>query len=171
MDRVNFLYFWPNKICVSLTNVVSSFFPPKCSISSGRRCHTAMLCHAYFPWKQDEFTASASSFGNTSSRRLSSRHLPAILRPVASLLEPKPKYWIHTVAAGHPPHTVRLPPSIAIKNHINLCHSPHQSTASLFCPLPSQDTMSSELHPSSLFSFTTVPHQSSLCTMAPMVTN
>jgi hypothetical protein len=53
---------------------------------------------------------------------LSSLHLSAMLRPVASSLEPKLKHWICTTSASHPPRTVshpprtvRLPPSTTIK--------------------------------------------------------
>jgi hypothetical protein len=40
---------------------------------------------------------------------------PPLLRPVASPLKSKLKYWIHTPTAGHPPQTAYLPPSTAIK--------------------------------------------------------
>jgi hypothetical protein len=70
---VNFPYFWPNKIHVNPTGVVSSLFPPRCRLSSGGRRHTVVSCHASFPLSQDELAASASSSGNALSRHLASR--------------------------------------------------------------------------------------------------
>jgi hypothetical protein len=70
---VNFSYFWPNKIHVNPTSVISSLFPPRCRLSSGGRRHAVVPCHASFPLSQDELAASASSFGNASSRCLASR--------------------------------------------------------------------------------------------------
>jgi hypothetical protein len=50
---------------------------------------------------------------------LSPLNLLATLRPVVSPLEPKPKHYICTNAAGHPPRTARLPPFTAIKKVIS----------------------------------------------------
>jgi hypothetical protein len=66
---VDFLYFQSSKICFSPTGVVSSLFPPRCHLSSGRRHHAVMLCHASFPLSQDELADSALSSGNALSRR------------------------------------------------------------------------------------------------------
>jgi hypothetical protein len=73
MDHVNFLHFWPSKVRVSPTSVVSSLSPPEYRISSDRRHHAAALCHTSFPLSQDELAASALSFSNASSCRLPSR--------------------------------------------------------------------------------------------------
>jgi hypothetical protein len=70
IDRINFLHFWPNKICVSLTSVISALCPPRCRLSFGRRHHAAALWHTSFPWSQNELVTFASSFDNASSRRL-----------------------------------------------------------------------------------------------------
>jgi hypothetical protein len=42
-------------------------------------------------------------------------HISTTLHSVASPLEPKLMYWIHTTAAGHPLQITRLPSSTAIK--------------------------------------------------------
>jgi hypothetical protein len=76
MDHVNFLHFWPSKVRVSPTSVVSSLSPPEYRISSDRRHHAAALCHTSFPLSQDELAASALSFSNASSCRLPSEELP-----------------------------------------------------------------------------------------------
>jgi hypothetical protein len=54
-----------------------------------------------------------SHWAKTSS--LPPLHLSATLHPVTYPLEPKSKHWIRTTATGHPPRTVRLPPSTSIK--------------------------------------------------------
>jgi hypothetical protein len=59
-------------------------------------------------------------------------------------------------------------PLLLYKDHHNIDHSLHHSTASPFCLLPSQSTMLSELHSSSSFSFTAVSCPSSLHTMTPL---
>jgi hypothetical protein len=46
-------------------------------------------------------------------------HLPATLCPVVSLLEPKLKHQICTIAIGYPPRTTRFPPFTAIKKIIS----------------------------------------------------
>jgi hypothetical protein len=76
-----FFIFQPSKICVSPTGVISSISPPRWRLSSCRRRHSAVPCHAYFPWSQDELVVSASSFSNASSRRLPSRRPPSPYRP------------------------------------------------------------------------------------------
>jgi hypothetical protein len=68
-----FFIFWPSKIRVGPTGIVSSLSPPRCHLSSNRHCHTAAPCHATFPLSQDEFAASASSFGNAPSHHLPSQ--------------------------------------------------------------------------------------------------
>jgi hypothetical protein len=68
-----FFIFWPNKIRISPTDVVSSLFPLRCRLSFDRRRHAAASCHASLPLSQDEITTSTSSFGNASSRPLPSQ--------------------------------------------------------------------------------------------------
>jgi hypothetical protein len=65
--------FWPSKIRVSLTGVVSSLFAPRCHLSSDRCRYVVMSCHAYFSWSQNELTASTLSSDNVSSCWLPSR--------------------------------------------------------------------------------------------------
>jgi hypothetical protein len=97
-------------------------------------------------------------------------HLLATVCPISFPLEPKLKHCICTTAVGHPPQTIRLPPSTAIKCHLNIDHSPYHSITSSFYFLSSQSTTSSELHLPSLFHFTTVPCLASLHTMTPTMT-
>jgi hypothetical protein len=77
IDRMLFI-FWLSKIRVSPTDVISSLSPPRCCLSSGRRCRA--ILHS-FPWSQDDLAASASSFDNASSCRLPSRAKTAALNP------------------------------------------------------------------------------------------
>jgi hypothetical protein len=49
-------------------------------------------------------------------RSLPPLHLPVTLRPVISLLEPKPRHWICTTTVSYTSQTIRLPCSTAIKN-------------------------------------------------------
>jgi hypothetical protein len=67
-----FFTFWSSRIHVSPTNIVSSLFPPRWCLSSGRCCHDVMPCHASFPLSKDELAASASSSDNALSCRLAS---------------------------------------------------------------------------------------------------
>jgi hypothetical protein len=67
---VDFLYFWPSKICVSPTDVVSSLSSFRCRLSSDRHCHA--VCRV----------ALRSHGAKTSS--LLPLHLPATLCPVVS---------------------------------------------------------------------------------------
>jgi hypothetical protein len=143
-------------IHVSPTDVISSIPPPWCRLFFDWYCHAAAPCHTFFP------------LSKTSS--LASLHLSATLCLVTSPLKPKLKHWIRTTAAGYPPQTTRLPPSTAIKNHLNFGHSPHHSIKSLFYLIPSQSTTPLELHPPSSFPFTPVLCPSSLRTMTPTVT-
>jgi hypothetical protein len=76
-----FLIFWPSKIHVSPTGVISSLSPPRCCLSSGWRHHTVVPCHTFFPLSQDELDASASSSCNPFSRRISSRAKTEVLNP------------------------------------------------------------------------------------------
>jgi hypothetical protein len=71
IDRVNF--FWPSKIHVSPTGIISSLSHPWCRLSSSRRRHTAAPCHASLLWSQDKLATPASSSGNAFSHRLPSR--------------------------------------------------------------------------------------------------
>jgi hypothetical protein len=68
-----FFIFWSSKIYVSPIGVVSSLSSPECHLSFSQRCHTSAPCRASFLLNQDELVASASSSGNASSHRLSSR--------------------------------------------------------------------------------------------------
>jgi hypothetical protein len=109
VESIAWFFFWPSKICVSPTGIISSLFALWCHLSSGRHRHAVVPCRASFLWSQDDIITSVSTSGNTSSRR--------------STLEPKPKDWICIIAAGHPSWTTRLPPSTTIKGHLNLDHS------------------------------------------------
>jgi hypothetical protein len=73
IDHIDFLHFWPSKIHVSPTDVVSSLFPPRYRLSFSRRRHAAASCHAFFPLSQGKLATSVSSFGNILSRCLPSR--------------------------------------------------------------------------------------------------
>jgi hypothetical protein len=68
-----FFIFWPSKIHVSPTDIVSSISPPWCHIFFGRRRHTTALCHVYFLLSQDELASFASSSDNVLYCRLPSR--------------------------------------------------------------------------------------------------
>jgi hypothetical protein len=70
---MNFLHISASKIRVSPTNIISSLFPLRCRISSGRRRHATALYHISFPWSQDKLVASVSSSSNAWSHRPSSR--------------------------------------------------------------------------------------------------
>jgi hypothetical protein len=73
--------FWPSKIHVSLTGVVSSLFPAWCHLSSSRYCHIIVSCHTSFPWIQAKLVSSASSSDITLSRHLPSRAKTEALNP------------------------------------------------------------------------------------------
>jgi hypothetical protein len=90
-----FFIFWPGKIHISPTDVVSFLSPPRCHLSSDRRRHTAAPCHASFSLSQDKFVISTSSFGNTLSCRLPSRDKTEAMyshhhRRLSSLNHPTP---------------------------------------------------------------------------------
>jgi hypothetical protein len=87
-----FFIFWSNKIHVSPTSVVSFLSPLRCYLSSSQHCHVAALCHAFFELNQDELTASASSFDNTSSRHLISRVETEALNPHYHSRSPSPDH-------------------------------------------------------------------------------
>jgi hypothetical protein len=70
IDCVFFFIFWPSKIRLNPTGIVSSLSPPRCRLSSAWYRHAAALCHTFFPWSQDELAASTSSSGIASSNRL-----------------------------------------------------------------------------------------------------
>jgi hypothetical protein len=74
-------FFWPRKIHVSPTDVVSSLSPLWCRLSSGRCRHVIALCHTSFLLRQDELAASASSFDNALSCSLPSRAETEVLNP------------------------------------------------------------------------------------------
>jgi hypothetical protein len=116
-----------------------------------------MQCYASFRLSQDEIAASASSSGKASSRRLPSR-------AETKAMNTHHRRWPPSL--DHPTPTLHC-----CKKVISTLVSPHHSTTSLFCLLPSQSTMPLELHPSLSFPFTSVPHPSSLCTMTPTVMN
>jgi hypothetical protein len=79
-------------------------------------------------------------------------HLLATLHPVTSPLELELKHWIHTIATGHPPWTVRLPPSNPIKRSSQpWLLSPPLNHVSIFPP--SQSTMPSGAPPATVVSF------------------
>jgi hypothetical protein len=92
-------------------------------------------------------------------------HFLTTLHSVTSLFKSKSKHWIHTTAASHPLWTVWLLLFTAIKNHLNINHSPHHSTTSSFYLLHSQTTTPSKLYSPPLFPLTVVLHQSSLRVM------
>jgi hypothetical protein len=158
IDRVNFLHFWPSKICVSSTDIISSLLPPRCRLSSDRHRHAIVLCHIFFPLSQDELAASGSSFINSSPRCLS--------------------FWVK-IETLNPHHRRRLPssnlptPTLQCykKDHLNLGHFPHHSITSPSCLISSQSNTPSELHPPLLFPFTVVSYLSSLRTMTPTIMN
>jgi hypothetical protein len=112
-----FFIFWPSKICVISTDIISSLSPPQCRLSSGCRHHAAMLCHASFTWNQDELAASASSSGNASTHRLSSRAETEALNPHHRCLLPSADNLTPTFTS--------------IKGHLNIDHSPHHFASSL----------------------------------------
>jgi hypothetical protein len=76
-----FFIFQPSKIRVSPTGVISSLSPPRCHLSSGWYHHVVTPCHASFQWGKYELAASASSFGNASSRHLPSHVTTEVLNP------------------------------------------------------------------------------------------
>jgi hypothetical protein len=92
-----FFIFWPSKICVSPTAIISSLFSPRCRLSSDQRCHTAIPCCTFFPWSQDELDASTSSFGNTLSHRLSPRVETEALNPHHHCRSPSPDHPTPTI--------------------------------------------------------------------------
>jgi hypothetical protein len=147
---VDFLHFQSSKICVNPTGVVSSFFPLRCCLPSCRCHHTTTPCYACFPWSQDELAASVSFSDNASSC-----HLPFLNRNWSIKFVPPPLATLPEQSDSHPP--------LLSKCHLNLSHSLHNSTMSLFYMFSNQSTTLSEFHPSSSFHFTVVPWPSSLC--------
>jgi hypothetical protein len=71
------LFFGPTRFM----SVQLALSPLRCRLSSGRRRHAIVLCHAYFPWSQDELTASTSSSVNASSCRVPSQAEIKALNP------------------------------------------------------------------------------------------
>jgi hypothetical protein len=131
------------------------FSLPRCYLSSDRCHHSAAPCHTSF------------LLSKTSS--LPPLHLMTTLHPIASPLELKLKHWIRNTAVGYLLGPPDFHPPLLYKYHLNLGHSPHHSTASLFYLLPRQSTTPSYLHQPSSFSFIVVSRPSSLCTIAPTV--
>jgi hypothetical protein len=77
-----FFIFWPNKIHVRPTSIVSSLSPLRCCLSSSRCQYAAATpYHASFLLSQDKLAASTSSSGNTLSRRLPSQAQTEALDP------------------------------------------------------------------------------------------
>jgi hypothetical protein len=68
-----FFIFYPSKIHVSLTGIVSYLFSPRCHLSSDRCHHATVPCHASFSWSQVKLAASASCSDNALSHRLLSQ--------------------------------------------------------------------------------------------------
>jgi hypothetical protein len=96
-----FFIFRSSKIHVSPTDVVSSRSLPGVAsplINVAMPPHRATL-----------------PFHGVKMSSLPPLYLSAILHPVTSHLEPKPKHYIHTITANHPPWTTRLPSSTYIK--------------------------------------------------------
>jgi hypothetical protein len=154
-----FFIFWLSKIHVSPTSIISSL-SPLTGATSPPTDDAASLHRVMLP-----------SYG-AKTRSLPPLHLLLTLHPVAISFEAKLKYLIRTTDTGNPPQVVGLTPSITIKKyHINLSHSFHYSAASPFYLISNQSTISSELHPPSLFSFTVVSCPLSLHTMTPAVMN
>jgi hypothetical protein len=74
-------FFQSSKIRVSPTDIVSSFCPPRCCLSSDQRHHTVAPYHASFSLSQDELAASASSSDNALFRCLPSQTKTETLNP------------------------------------------------------------------------------------------
>jgi hypothetical protein len=145
---MDFIYFWSSKIPVSPTDVVSSFSPLR---AASPPTDIAMpSCRVMLP---SHGAASASSFDNASSY-----HLPS--RAETEVLNLHHRRW-------PPSRTIRLSSFTSIKGHLNLDHSLHHSTASLFYLLSSQNTTPLKLHPPSSFPFTTISRISFICTTTP----
>jgi hypothetical protein len=132
----------------------SSPVPPL--LGSTSSCPCAVSC--FLPLRQDQLAASTSSFGNASSHRLSS--------------------WVETKAMNQhhhcrPPSPNRSTLTIHCykKSYLNLSHSFYNSTASLFCLLPSHSSKSSELYLPPSFPFTIILCISSLHTTTHTVIN
>jgi hypothetical protein len=68
-------------MCISPTNIVSSLFPHRCRLFSGRRHHAITSYCASFPRSQGELTASASSSRNALFHRLPSGAENEVLNP------------------------------------------------------------------------------------------
>jgi hypothetical protein len=150
---VDFFIFWPNKIHISRTGVVSSLSPPWCHISSDQYHHDAAPCNASFLWSQDKLTTSALSFGNASSRHLPSRAKTEAMNPHHHRRPPSPDRPTPTL------HCYK-------KGHLNLDHSPttqpHLYFVSFLARAPHHRSSTRYRHCLSPMS---------LRTMTPMVTN
>jgi hypothetical protein len=116
IDRMNFLYFWPNKIHVSPTDVVSSLFPPRCRLSSDWRRYYTTPWHASFLLNQNKLVASASSSSNASTCHIPSQAKTEAMNPHHHSSPPSP---------DRPTHTLHY-------YHLNRGHSPHHSIVPLF---------------------------------------
>jgi hypothetical protein len=102
IDCVNFFSFFDSVRFASAQLTSSPLFPLPGVVSPSIDVIT-QLCRVTIPSHRAKMSS------------LSLLHLVTTLRPVASPLKPKMKYWICTTTAGHPPRTVRLLPSTAIK--------------------------------------------------------
>jgi hypothetical protein len=132
--RIIFI-FWSSKIYISSTDVVSSLSTPQCCLSSSQHRHATASCHASFLLRQDEFTASVSSFDNALSHRL-----PSQIETKA--LNSHHKYRLSSLDLLTP--TLNCYKKII---DLNLSHSSHHSTVSSFYLLSSQ--IKAPRHPSS----------------------
>jgi hypothetical protein len=86
----DFFHFLASKIRVNPTDIVSSLFPPRCFLSSGRCHHAVISCHTSLLWSQDELAASASSFDNTLSHHIPSQAKTKALNPHHRRWPPSP---------------------------------------------------------------------------------
>jgi hypothetical protein len=129
IDCVNFIYLFYSKIHVSSTDVVSFFSPHRCRLSSGRRRHA--MSH-FFPMESKRAHCLRFIFRQcfVLSSPLSSQN-QSIKSTLGLLFEQSDSH-----------------PLFLYKSHLNLIHSPHHSTISLFY----QSITSSKLHFSSSLS-------------------
>jgi hypothetical protein len=122
-----FFYFWPNKIHISSTDVVSYFSPPRFHLFSDRCRHTVAPCHTSFPWNQDELVIFASSSDNVSSQRLPwakikalnthhCRQPPSLYNPTSTLYSYKKSY--QSCSLSPPPNYVSILIHSEVEHHI-----------------------------------------------------
>jgi hypothetical protein len=128
-----FFIFWSSKIHVRPTDIVSSFSPYQCRLSSGRRRHT------FFSLRQYELVTFASSSGNILSRRLHSWTETKVLNP---------HHRRRLSSLDHPTFTLHC-----YKKIISILTTLFITQPRLYFTLPIQSTMPSKFHSSSLFLF------------------